>query len=97
MDEVVVPLRRLAPSAMSPSTSGIGQWEKPQSSGCLLSSPVRKEVPKLSPIMAHRVHAEPLSGLLFTKESILTACHEGHVKIWERPNCPNPRVLRLES
>jgi hypothetical protein len=35
--------------------------------------------------MAHRVHAEPLSGLLFAKEAIVTVCHEGHLKIWDRP------------
>ena len=53
------------------------------SAGLLRHAPARKEVPKLAPVMAHRVHAEPLSGILFTKEAIVTACHEGHLKVWD--------------
>ncbi|KAL2652146.1 hypothetical protein R1flu_020274 [Riccia fluitans] len=90
MDEVVVPLRRLggtlsgSPAFREPGAQS-ARWESVQPVGILHPAPVRKEVPKLAPIMAHRVHAEPLSSLIFTKESILTACHEGHVKIWDRP------------
>jgi hypothetical protein len=45
-----------------------------------------RDVPKLSPLVAHRVHADPLSGLVFTNESILTICREGLIKIWVRPD-----------
>ncbi|KAJ6968578.1 hypothetical protein NC653_036535 [Populus alba x Populus x berolinensis] len=31
-----------------------------------------RDVPKLSPVVAHRVHTEPLSGLVFTQECVLT-------------------------
>ncbi|CAM6092794.1 unnamed protein product [Calypogeia fissa] len=89
MDEVVVPLRKLGGTLSgSPVYSSGGQsaqWEGAQQVGQLHPAPVRKEVPKLAPVMAHRVHAEPLAGLVFTKEAILTSCHEGHVKVWERP------------
>jgi hypothetical protein len=90
MDEVVVPLRRMAPSGASPSSNASANhsthWDGAMHTlGALHPAPIRKEVPKLAPVMAHRVHAEPLSGLLFTNEAIVTACHEGHVKIWDRP------------
>lgn len=89
MDEVVVPLRRMAPPAGgSPvsSTNQSARWDGAvHMVGALLPAPVRKEVPKLAPVMAHRVHAEPLSGLLFAKEAIVTVCHEGNLKIWDRP------------
>ncbi|KAJ7532250.1 hypothetical protein O6H91_14G079700 [Diphasiastrum complanatum] len=90
MDEVVMPLRRLTSLNASPSrVGGTGQasaWDSTHGPGVLLSSPLRKEVPKLAPVMAHRVDLEPLSGLIFSKESILTACHEGHIKVWDRPS-----------
>lgn len=90
MDEVVVPLRRMAPSGASPSSNASANhsthWDGAMHTlGALHPAPIRKEVPKLAPVMAHRVHAEPLSGLLFTRDAIVTACHEGHVKIWDRP------------
>ena len=87
MDEVVVPLRMAPVSGGSPSVLSTNQaagWDGAlHSAGPLRHAPARKEVPKLAPVMAHRVHAEPLSGLLFSKEAIVTACHEGHLKIWE--------------
>ncbi|KAH9545819.1 hypothetical protein CY35_12G067200 [Sphagnum magellanicum] len=89
MDEVVVPLRHMAPLGVSPSFSASTNQSTCDGAvhtmGALHPAPIRKEVPKLAPVMAHRVHAEPLSGLLFTKDAIVTACHEGHVKIWDRP------------
>ena len=86
-----MPLRRLAPSGGSPTfSSGSGQasyWDNPQHRfGVLQAPPVRREVPKLSPVVAHRVHVEPLSGILFTKDAILTVCHEGLIKVWTRPH-----------
>lgn len=93
MDEVVMPLRRLTPSGGSPTfSSGSGHsahWDNAQHRvGVLQPPPVRREVPKLAPVVAHRVHVEPLSGLIFTKDAILTVCHEGHVKVWARPDSP---------
>lgn len=92
MDEVVMPLRRLGPSGGSPTfSSGSGQsahWDSAHPVGVLQPAPVRREVPKLAPVVAHRVHVEPLSGLIFTRDAILTVCHEGHVKVWARPESP---------
>ncbi|KAH7421391.1 hypothetical protein KP509_13G054800 [Ceratopteris richardii] len=92
MNEVVVPLRRLN-SGGSPTLSSksghLFQWDNVHSRlGVLQPPPMRREIPKLAPIVAHRVHVEPLSGLIFTKNAILTVCHEGHVKVWARPDSP---------
>ncbi|KAJ8754204.1 hypothetical protein K2173_002104 [Erythroxylum novogranatense] len=89
LDEIVVPLRR--PPGGSP-TFGAGSqsshWENVVPVGTLQPAPSMRDVPKLSPLVAHRVHTEPLSGLVFTQESILTICREGHIKIWTRPGAP---------
>ncbi|KAJ3701723.1 hypothetical protein LUZ61_005428 [Rhynchospora tenuis] len=87
MDEIAVPLRH--PSGGSPtfsSGSPSAHWDNITPNGTLLPAPSMRNVPKLSPIVAHRVHVEPLSGLLFTNESILTICRDGHIKIWVRPS-----------
>ncbi|CAL5346379.1 unnamed protein product [Camellia sinensis] len=86
MDEIVVPLRR-APGG-SPTYSIGNQsahWDSACPVGTLQTAPSTRDVPKLSPLVAHRVHSEPLSGLVFTQESVLTVCREGHIKIWMRP------------
>ncbi|CAK9164814.1 unnamed protein product [Ilex paraguariensis] len=86
MDEIVVPMRR--PPGGSP-TFGTGSqsshWDSACPVGTLQPAPSIRDVPKLSPLVSHRVHTEPLSGLIFTQESVLTACREGHIKIWMRP------------
>jgi WD repeat-containing protein 20 len=88
MDEIAVPLRH--PSAGSPtfsSGSPSTHWDNAcPPTGVLQPSPRMRDVPKLSPLVAHRVHVDPLSGLEFTSESILTICREGLVKIWARPS-----------
>ncbi|KAL4190678.1 hypothetical protein AMTRI_Chr07g25930 [Amborella trichopoda] len=87
MDEIVVPLRRCPPGG-SPTFSGGSPhaiWDNVSPVGTLQAAPSIRDVPKLSPVVAHRVHAEPLSGLIFTHESVLTVCREGHLKIWMRP------------
>jgi hypothetical protein len=88
MDEIAVPLRH--PSSGSPtfsSGSPSAHWDSacPPPTGVLQPSPRMRDVPKLSPLVAHRVHADPLSGLEFTSESIVTICREGQIKIWARP------------
>lgn len=86
MDEIVVPVRR--PPGGSPTFSTGSQsahWESGCPVGTLQPAPRMRDVPKLSPLVAHRVHTEPLSGLLFTPQSILTVCREGQIKIWMRP------------
>lgn len=88
MDEIAVPLRH--PSSGSPtfsSGSPSAHWDSasPPPTGVLQPSPRMRDVPKLSPLVAHRVHADPLSGLEFTSESIVTICREGLIKIWARP------------
>ena len=94
MDEIVVPLRR--PPGGSPTFSTGSQsshWDSVCPIGTLQPAPSMRDVPKISPLVAHRVHTEPLSGLSFTQESVLTVCREGHIKIWMRPgvadNQPN--------
>lgn len=87
MDEIVVPLRR--PPGGSPTYSTGSQsahWDNVIPMGTLQPAPCKRDVPKISPIIAHRVHTEPLSGLMFTQESVVTACREGHIKIWTRPS-----------
>eukprot|EP00262_Sarcandra_glabra_P010958 TRINITY_DN26664_c0_g1_i1.p1 TRINITY_DN26664_c0_g1~~TRINITY_DN26664_c0_g1_i1.p1 ORF type:complete len:548 (+),score=51.97 TRINITY_DN26664_c0_g1_i1:424-2067(+) len=99
MDEIVVPLRRCPPggsptfSAGSPSA----HWDSISPVGTLQPAPSMRDVPKLSPVVAHRVHAEPLSGLIFTGESVLTVCREGHVKIWMRPGCADSQSSNSET
>ncbi|KAF3783134.1 UBP9-binding protein [Nymphaea thermarum] len=87
MDEIVVPLRRCPPGGSPTFSSGSqsSHWDSLSPVGTLQSAPSMRDVPKLSPVVAHRVHAEPLSGLLFTSDSVITVCREGHLKIWMRP------------
>ena len=88
LDEIAVPLRH--PSGGSPtfsSGSPSAHWDNAcPPTGVLQPSPRMRDVPKLSPLVAHRVHVDPLSGLEFTSESILTICREGLIKIWARPS-----------
>eukprot|EP00850_Spirogloea_muscicola_P009026 SM000050S16951 [mRNA] locus=s50:44162:46830:+ [translate_table: standard] len=56
----------------------------------LKPAPARKDVPKLSAVMAHKLHVEPLSDIAFVKAYVVTACHEGQLKIWSRPPPPLP-------
>jgi len=88
LDEIAVPLRH--PSGGSPtfsSGSPSAHWDNAcPPTGVLQPSPRMRDVPKLSPLVAHRAHVDPLSGLEFTSESILTICREGLIKIWARPS-----------
>ncbi|KAB2622321.1 WD repeat-containing protein 20-like [Pyrus ussuriensis x Pyrus communis] len=87
MDEIVVPLRRCPPGG-SPTYSAGSQsshWDNALPVGTLQPAPSLRDVPKLSPLVAHRVHTEPLSGVMFTQESVLTVCRDGHIKVWVRP------------
>ncbi|KAK4353312.1 hypothetical protein RND71_028830 [Anisodus tanguticus] len=87
MDEIVVPMRR--PPGGSPTFSTGSQssshWDNAFPVGTLQPAPSMRDIPKISPLVTHRVHTEPLSGLNFTHESVLTVCREGHIKIWMRP------------
>uniref|UniRef100_A0A2P2M0V2 Uncharacterized protein n=1 Tax=Rhizophora mucronata TaxID=61149 RepID=A0A2P2M0V2_RHIMU len=86
MDEIVVPQRRVPGGSPTFSTGNqSSHWDNIVPIGSLQPAPSMQDVPKLSPLVAHRVHTEPLSGLIFTKESVLTVCREGHIKIWMRP------------
>ncbi|XP_020111897.1 WD repeat-containing protein 20 homolog isoform X1 [Ananas comosus] len=89
MDEIVVPLRYHPPGGSPTYSSGShsAHWENNNiiPAGTLQPSPSMRDVPKLSPVVAHRVHVEPLSGLSITNESVVTICREGHIKIWVRP------------
>ncbi|WOL02339.1 WD repeat-containing protein 20 isoform X1 [Canna indica] len=86
MDEIVVPLR--GPPGGSPtfsSGSHSAHWDNAIPVGSLQPSPSMRDVPKISPLVAHRAHVDPLSGLIFTNESVVTISREGHIKIWMRP------------
>ncbi|XP_047959795.1 dystrophia myotonica WD repeat-containing protein-like [Salvia hispanica] len=98
MDELVVPVRR--PPGGSPTFNNGSQsshWDSACPVGTLQPSPSMRDVPKLSPLVAHRVHTEPLSGLLFTQESVLTVCREGHIKIWMRPGFADTQSANSDS
>ncbi|KAD5803478.1 hypothetical protein E3N88_14838 [Mikania micrantha] len=95
MDELVVPLRRPPGGSPTYSRTQSSQWDNVVPVGTLQPAPSTKDVPKLAPLMAHRVHYEPLSplsGLIFSHESILTASRDGHVKIWMRPGNADPAI-----
>lgn len=87
MDEIVVPLRRCPPGGSPTYSTGSqsSHWDNALPVGTLQPAPSMRDVPKISPLVAHRVHTEPLSGVLFTQESVLTVCREGNIKIWMRP------------
>ena len=98
MDEIVVPLRR-CPGG-SPTFSAGGQsshWDSIVPIGTLQPAPSMRDVPKISPLVVHRVHTEPLSGLIFTQESVLTACREGHIKVWMRPGVADGQSSNSET
>ncbi|KAL8480649.1 hypothetical protein ACS0TY_027259 [Phlomoides rotata] len=98
LGELVVPVRR--PPGGSPTFSTGSQsshWDSACPVGTLQPSPSMRDVPKLSPLVAHRVHTEPLSGLLFTQESVLTVCREGHIKIWMRPGLGESQTSNSDS
>ncbi|CAH1441980.1 unnamed protein product [Lactuca virosa] len=86
MEELVVPMRRAPGGSPTMSTgSQSAHWDHAWPPGTLRPAPSMRDVPKLSPLVVHRVHTDPLSGLIFTHESVLTVCREGHIKIWARP------------
>ncbi|KAI9762453.1 MAG: hypothetical protein M4579_000429 [Chaenotheca gracillima] len=39
----------------------------------------------LPPIMSKKIDPEPLEWLGFEEDCIITACREGHIRIWDRP------------
>ncbi|CAL0326803.1 unnamed protein product [Lupinus luteus] len=98
MDEIVVPLRR--PPGGSPTYSTGSQsshWDNVVPLGTLQPAPSMRDVPKVSPLVTHRVHTEPLSGLIFTQESVLTACREGQIKVWVRPDIAESQSSNSET
>lgn len=98
MDEIVVPMRR--PHGGSPTYSTGSQsshWDRACPVGMLQPAPSMRDIPKLSPLVTHRVHTEPLSGLMFTHESVLTICREGHIKVWVRPEFGETQTSSSES
>lgn len=99
MDEIVVPLRRCPPGGSPTFSSGSqsSHWDNICPVGTLQPAPSMRDVPKLSPVVVHRVHAEPLSGLIFTNESIVTVCREGHAKIWMRPGHGDSQTSNSET
>ncbi|KAJ1443837.1 WD40-repeat-containing domain [Sesbania bispinosa] len=99
MDEIVVPLRRCPPGGSPTFSTGSqsSHWDNVVPLGTLQPAPSMRDVPKISPLVAHRVHTEPLSGLIFTQESVLTACREGHIKVWMRPGVPESQSTNSET
>ncbi|PRQ33631.1 putative transcription factor WD40-like family [Rosa chinensis] len=99
MDEIVVPLRRCSVGGSPTFSTGSqsSHWDSSYPVGTLQPAPSMRDVPKLSPLVAHCVHTEPLSSLAFTQEAILTASWEGHVKIWMRPGEPESKSINSEA
>ncbi|XP_004493968.1 uncharacterized protein [Cicer arietinum] len=104
MDEIVVPLRRYPPGGSptfgSPTFSTGSQsshWDNVVPLGTLQPAPSMRDVPKISPLVAHRAHSEPLSSLIFTQESVLTSCREGQIKIWARPGTAESQTSNSET
>ncbi|KAL0316241.1 UNVERIFIED_CONTAM: WD repeat-containing protein 20 [Sesamum radiatum] len=98
IEELIVPVRR--PPGGSPTFSTGSQsshWDSACPAGTLQPAPSMRDVPKLSPLVAHRVHTEPLSGLIFTHESVLTVCREGYIKIWTRPGFAESQTSNSDS
>nr|XP_043612111.1 dystrophia myotonica WD repeat-containing protein [Erigeron canadensis] len=86
MNEIVVPLRRAAGGSPTFSSGNhSAHWDNGSAVGGLQPAPSMRDVPMISPLVVHRAETEPLSGLIFTQESILTVCREGHIKVWARP------------
>ncbi|KAG0470945.1 hypothetical protein HPP92_015491 [Vanilla planifolia] len=87
MDEIALPLRFNPPGGSPTLSSGShsAHWDAICPLGTLQPSPSMRDVPKLSPLVVHRAHSEPLSGVVLTKESVVTISREGHIKIWARP------------
>lgn len=45
----------------------------------------RSHVAMLQPMMAKNIHVEPLSGITFREDAIMTSDRRGHVRVWKRP------------
>ncbi|XP_042385242.1 probable catabolite repression protein creC isoform X1 [Zingiber officinale] len=90
IDELVVPL--YGPPGGSPTTKSdlSANGDSISTTGAILPSPSMSDVPKISPIATQQVHLDPLSGLIFTKASLLTVSREGHIKFWRRPGHSDP-------
>ncbi|XP_039068307.1 dystrophia myotonica WD repeat-containing protein-like isoform X1 [Hibiscus syriacus] len=99
IDEIIVPLRRCAPGGSPTYSTGSqsSHWDNVSPLGTLQLAPSIRDVPKVSPLVAHRVHTEPLSGLIFTQESVLTVCREGHIKVWMRPSIAESNSSNTET
>ncbi|XP_043696701.1 WD repeat-containing protein 20-like isoform X2 [Telopea speciosissima] len=99
MDEIVVPLRRVPPGGSPTFSTGnqSAHWDSICPVGTIQPAPSIRDVPKLSPVVVHRVHVEPLSGLIFTQESVVTVCREGHIKIWMRPGYAESQSSNSEN
>lgn len=98
LDEIAVPVRRFPGGSPTYSAgSQSSHWDSVCPIGTLQPSPSMRDIPKISPLVAHRVHTEPLSGLIFTAESVLTICREGHIKIWMRPGFADNQSNNAET
>lgn len=86
MDEIVLPPH--SPPGGSPTfanRSHSAHWESVIPLGSLQRAPSMQDVPKISPLVAHRAHLDPLASVIFINESIVTVSRERHIKIWIRP------------
>ncbi|KAK3825813.1 MAG: WD40-repeat-containing domain protein [Benniella sp.] len=45
----------------------------------------RSHVAMLQPMMSKNIHVEPLSGITFREDAIMTSDRRGHVRVWKRP------------
>mmetsp|Transcript_7237 Transcript_7237/g.45209 ORF Transcript_7237/g.45209 Transcript_7237/m.45209 type:complete len:407 (+) Transcript_7237:3222-4442(+) len=56
--------------------------------------PCRSDMCFLAPLCEHKLHQEPLSFVGFTEDALLTCCHGGQVRIWDRPPIEHARSPR---
>ncbi|KAF9129017.1 hypothetical protein BGW39_004545 [Mortierella sp. 14UC] len=45
----------------------------------------RSHVAMLQPLMVKGIHQEPLAGITFREDAIITSDRRGHIKVWKRP------------
>lgn len=45
----------------------------------------RSHVAMLQPMMAKGIHVDPLAGITFREDAIMTSDRRGHIKVWKRP------------
>ncbi|GAB2257749.1 hypothetical protein Droror1_Dr00013909 [Drosera rotundifolia] len=88
--DVMDPAGERNPSDGSQGQGSSSSYRSPMALPGPIQQPSRRlqDIMELHQPVACHAHAAPLSGLIFTQESVLTSCRMGLVKIWTRPGAP---------